>query len=94
LTEKLPYKSAKLPVPLQHEIWHAAGELRGLVRVTAEADHDVAGASVDRNPLNGFGELIAESPMADAKIIREAERPRPDRRTAQRSTQKIAENFR
>jgi hypothetical protein len=46
---------------LQHEIRHAAGELRGLVRVAAEADHDVAGALIDRNPLNGFGELIAES---------------------------------
>ena len=82
----------------QHEIRHAAGELRGLIRVTTEVDRDFAGTPIDRNPLIGVGEhiseLITEPPMAEAEIIREAERPRPDRRIAQRYPQEVTENFR
>src|SRR5215472_5089541 len=81
----------------QHEIRHAAGELRGLVRVASETDRDFAGAPVDHNPLisvsEHIGELIAEPPVADAEIIRKAQRPRPDRWIAQRSTKNITENF-
>ena len=40
-----------------------------------------------------ISKLIAEPPMADAEIIREGERARPDRRIAQRSTQKVARAF-
>src|SRR5215471_15163680 len=83
---------------LQHEIRHAAGELRGLVRIASETDRDFAGAPVDAYPLisvsEHIGELIAEPPVADAEIIREAERPRPARRIAQRSTENVTENFR
>jgi hypothetical protein len=72
----------------------AASELRGLVCVTIGFDRDFAGTPIDRNPLIGvdehISELIAEPPMADAEIIREAERPR----IAQRCTQEVTENFR
>jgi hypothetical protein len=82
--EKLLHKIGE--TALQHEIRHAAGELRGLVRVAAEADRDLLGPPVDGNALIGvgehIGELIAESPMADAEIIREAERPCPERTIA------------
>src|SRR5215813_1368666 len=51
----------------------------------------LAGAPIDRNPLIGLGEhisqLIAKPPVADAKIIQEAELPRPTRWFAQRTTQ-------
>src|SRR5215472_8411244 len=58
---------------LQHEIRHAAGELRGLVRIATKADCDFANTPVDHNPLISLGEhiseLIAKPPVADAEII-------------------------
>src|SRR5215472_8756768 len=58
---------------LQHEIRHAAGELRRLVRIATKADRDFANTPVDHNPLISVGEhiseLIAEPPVADAEII-------------------------
>jgi hypothetical protein len=83
---------------LQHEIRHAAGELRGLVRVTTELIVISPARLLTVTRSSGVGEhiseLIAEPPVADSEIIREAERPRPDRRIAQRYTQEVTENFR
>src|SRR5690242_12717748 len=66
---------------LQYEIWHAACELPRLVGIAAEADRQLAGASVDGDALlsvcQHVGKLISEPAVADAEIVGEAERPCP-----------------
>src|SRR6516162_4198841 len=99
LFERLQIKFHEIgKTALQHKIRHTTGELRGLVRVATKADGDFASAPVDANPLLGVGEhisqLVAEPPVADPKIIREAERSRPRRHFVQRFTQNATENLR